>query len=544
MNGAGFSTREHLIATMLFFVLAILLWGWVVYDALWFRLITYGARSDIWEHVAVLKEWSQNIWEPQHPHTQAMAGSPRYTPLYMIYAILYGLGGLGSLDVVAFAGVLHTTVLLIALYFFCYRYFESPWAPVVALVVLFCFWGQGWGWANAYDLRAYLLVSSYPSMGVFAFSVMLFAWTLRLLRSVQRLRGDEAACYVCLVAFVVASHPLTAVFALGGAFLLIFQEKTATLERKKILLILGMLGAGLSLLWPWYSIWGVVFGNDMNMKVDISRFLQAYGVTGRASYVGEMKRGQYFYDWGQLFLRGEEGLLGGLCALGLLFMRRFRWIGLLFLLMLLPFVANMFLPIPLGHRFVFFCFFSAHMALVACVVLLIEKCVLIRQRRNWLLGRWAICISLLGVLIYPLVTQVEFAAKAFQDRKNEPFDFRYTPSPVVMRFSQLAEKIDENALVMTDVETGFTLPAFTGKVVAPLRGDVFLADRRERNRAVRTFFAPNTPDDIREMILNRYKVTHILIAEKGLSPDILSYIMRIAQEIDVDTTDRLFKIIR
>jgi hypothetical protein len=79
-------------------------------------------------------------------------------------------------------------------------------------------------------------------------------------------------------------------------------------------------------------------------------------------------------------------------------------------------------------------------------------------------------------------------------------------------YSLLKGRLQEGDIVMTDPLTGWLLPALTGAKITALYHDNPLVPYNEQrvSDSIR-FYNPATPLEIRAMILDRYKVTHVLL---------------------------------
>lgn len=529
-------------AHLAFFALALGILGWVVLDAGWGRLVTYGPGSDVWEHVTAIAAWSRDLLHPAHPHVDGDAPSARFIPLYAPSAMVVALTGLSPLDAFFAGAVVHTIVLLAGLWWFVRAAFESDWAPALAVVVLFCLWGQGWGWSNAYDLRAYLLVDGYPSMGVFALTFCLWAWCLRLLRPSRGSLGAGSAGIAVLTATMVISHPPTAVFALVGAATLTVFDPVAV--RGPRMAVGGALiaGAVLALAWPYFPLWDLVTGAETDIVVSPVAYLEQVGVL-RPERIVEHPRSHYFYAPGQLIERAGAGLLGLLALIAAGFYRRDRWLAVGGAVMALPYAVNILVPVPLGHRFLFYLLAFGHLALVAVLVRGLTQPV---RGAGWrsraaIGGVRLIVVAGLG---YALVTETVFAANAYRVAWE---GVRADPdgvSPVVERYRALAAVLPEDAVVLTDRTTAFGLPAFRGTVVYPKRGTHFLADRVERLGAVKAFLAAGTADGVRDAIVARFGVTHVIVADPEAPADLLDYLETVGRPVPVSIEDRIFALRR
>ncbi len=526
--------RERFVATGLFFVLAVGIVGWIAFDALYVQLVTYGPGSDVWEHLTTLKAWSESLLSPVHPHTGLEASSARFTPLYFIYALFLKISGVSVFAAYGAISVFQSVMFVMGVFWFTRAYFRSDWAPFFALVILLCVWGTGWGWSNAYQLRSLILVAGYPSTGVFALSFMLFSWTLRLCRG-PRLSKFESVGYMFLVGVIWVSHPLTAVFATVGAVLLIVFEKRD--DQRALVKLGGLVFAGFVLagLWPYYSLFGVLFKDNTQQFVNVPAYLKKVGL-GRLSLFEYPQRGVYFYDWQQMIGRGGFALLGGLSCVLMAFVARFRWLAAVEAFMMLPFIVNMVVPVPLGHRFLFYGLVMGHLSMVGGAVLFWEYAGK-SGRRPLAVAIQGTILVCLGVALY---TEVQYSLRSYSAAGTVGSVFERRQNPLKERFEELATHLNASDVVLADPRTAFGLPAFEGKVVASLRGMHLVEDRNERKLSLRIFFDENSRDEDRERIVDKYKPTHILFSQERANDALVAYCERIGQRIEVSINDHFF----
>jgi hypothetical protein len=517
-----------------YFLLATGLMGWVVVDALGLRMVSHGARSDIWEHVAALAAWSRDLAAPLHPHTGQPEPAVRFTPLYMIHAAMAAASGVSPLGAYFTAAVVHVVVFVAGLWWFCRVAFRTEWAAPLALLVFLTFWGEGWGWSNAYDLRAFLLVAGYPSTGVFGLSFILWAWCLRLLAREGRWSGVECGGVAVLTAGVLASHPPTAVFAVAGAGALAFLLPGVERRARLLMLALVSCGALLALLWPFYPVWGVVSGRELPLVANpVSKLIQGdIAPLERLSRPGRMV---HFYGLSEIWKRAGVGLLGLPALIVVAFLPRYRWLALLGAVMVVPYLVNIWIALPLGHRFFFFLLAAGHLALVAVVVTTL--------RRWGGGGRVLAAAAVAGAVGWAAVAEVSFTLNYSRSLASRAVEGPGPTSPVVVRAQALAAAIPEGAMVLTDPTTAFSLSPFGPMVVRPLRGDHLLPDRLERRAAVTRFLAEGTDEADRRAILARFGVTHVIVSEQAASMDLRSFLDRAGHRIPVSTGDLIVALV-
>jgi hypothetical protein len=91
-------------------------------------------------------------------------------------------------------------------------------------------------------------------------------------------------------------------------------------------------------------------------------------------------------------------------------------------------------------------------------------------------------------------------------------------SPTVRFGRRVADLVGPNAVVLADKLTSWSLPTFGTHVVAFHHRNPLVPDALDRNAAVARFLG-SASDDTREAILERYKVTHVIVSGKRGSAD-------------------------
>jgi hypothetical protein len=73
-------------------------------------------------------------------------------------------------------------------------------------------------------------------------------------------------------------------------------------------------------------------------------------------------------------------------------------------------------------------------------------------------------------------------------------------------------------VILSDLETGWPVPSFGGKIVATWHPLAFVSDHRKRQEDVDTFFGTSTSQSDRKRILQSYRVNYILVGKRKI-PD-------------------------
>src|SRR5262245_6790424 len=103
---------------------------WVTRDAFGTRIATFSAGSDYWEHAAALRALLENPFHPEHPMVKAEAPSPRFSPHFLLLALLGRAFGANALGAMGIAALVNTLLLLTGIFLFFKEYFRDVRAPL------------------------------------------------------------------------------------------------------------------------------------------------------------------------------------------------------------------------------------------------------------------------------------------------------------------------------------------------------------------------------------------------------------------------------
>jgi uncharacterized protein YfkK (UPF0435 family) len=103
--------------------------------------------------------------------------------------------------------------------------------------------------------------------------------------------------------------------------------------------------------------------------------------------------------------------------------------------------------------------------------------------------------------------------------------------------------IKNNDLIIADIETSWKAPSFSGKVIAALNPQAFIADTPDRERAIEAFFNTGTDKAKRLNILQQYRPVFLLLDNQHIeSANIKQELTDFIQVIEQNEKYRLFKI--
>ncbi|HET9955014.1 MAG TPA: hypothetical protein VFQ61_10945 [Polyangiaceae bacterium] len=540
-------------ALLAYGVLALGLLAWVAWDAFSVRLVTFGSTADYWEHSATLRALIESPFHPRNPHLVSAAPSPRFIPSFLLCALLAKAMGGDALFAMGLAASLNTTLLCLAIYAFFRGYFRSRVAALYGLLFMFASARDAFHYSNVYQLKVFFSVASYPSTTALALVLLGFAWEVRLLRVSVRRRWPELLGFSLYQAVILVTHPLTAMMTFAGVPLLALTDRTHAGGWRALLRAIwkarprmfaktptstapaagcdgpiqaqpGENGPSLraraeialttpcSLLlaqgWPYFSVWEVLRGGQHG---DEPAWLEEALST---AIKGDFGNSHLFYRWPDLSATLYLALLGVPVLLYLLARAQHLFLVLGAVAMLIPFFVNAYVPLPLGHRFVLLAIFFLQAAVVWFLLaltpgtpqtfgILAEGSTAPRR-----VARWMALALVLGFLGYAVELNIDKARARFEstEQRYKGFD-----SPVVRYCRRIAELAGPDAVVLGPADLSWPVPTFGPKVVSLLHENPLVPDAKRRIYDVKRFLDPRVQEEERLQIVQRYRVTHVLL---------------------------------
>lgn len=489
----------------LFLLFALGIWAWVSWEAVYLRMVTWAPSADYWEHSATLHALIVSPFHPRHPHLDISAGSPRFGPQFLLVALIARALHWDAIEAMSLVATLNTLLFLTGIRVFFGTYFRHRIAPLYGLLVMFGAWWLGFYFSNVYALPVFFSVSSYPSTTALGLTLLGFALVVRLLR------GDIARRTLALIllglwaAAVFIIHPLTAVMSISGGLLLAGVQPNVTWRARFEVAGVIVVGWALSHFWPYFSPWVVMrggHGDDVGWAGESVK---------QAADLHLKPRLHKFYRPEPLLNTLGLGILT-IVALPWFLLRRRRWfVALGALSMGVPFVANAFVELPLGHRFVLLAVVYLHIGVVQLFLSVTPGSLdaFGFVRRRWVGVVCSVCVAAILLVFFGHSVQV---ARAQQSGAR----FRRPESNLIRNMRGVAEAAGPGAVVLANPLLSWPLPTFGPKVLPLFHKDPLVADAVQRDIAVKRFLSPRLKDEERTEILARYHVSHVLLdRERG-----------------------------
>lgn len=202
---------------------------------------------DLWDHVAQISAFRDNLLNPVDPYIRAGNISHILTPYHQLLGMAAQLTGLSSLIILYIAGIFNLIFFLYSVRITALHMFGDSKYSLVVLMVLLGFWIYAPGSSGVYDFSLIPVTLGYPYRAVFPI----------LLIVVSKIRSDLSVraylSFSFLTALVFTIHPLS------GAFLMLFigvkpLEDNEWSKRKILVMLMPLFSLILSFFWPYYPV--------------------------------------------------------------------------------------------------------------------------------------------------------------------------------------------------------------------------------------------------------------------------------------------------
>lgn len=463
--------------------------------------------ADAWEHAAALRALLTDPLHPPNPHLHSDESSARFGPVFVLLAFIGRAAGLDQFALLTIYALFNMAFFLAGNWLFLRRYFASEVVPLIGLFIFLFAWGSGNFWTGYYSFYA-LQFNAYTPSGFAVSGVFWLLWGAMLAEDArQGGRAGRAFAIMALcglfAAMLLLVHPLAGTFSLGTLMLFLALRGSLSLaHRVQFLLVVAVAASSTALIWPYYSLLHAMFGDggweDPAWRWSFIHriFYAPYQVLHT---LGPIVLSLPLFVYYALRRQHLFSVIGG---------------GL----MLFFYSLDLFVSFPLGHRFLsFFCFY-AHLLMIAASADLIAAWPALGGR-----ARRALAVSGAALAVLLVAGQSAHLARDYLSRSLMA---RGMPEPVPHLFrwyrlddisgimKQIAAVVPPEAVVIApkyefEEDINFVMPAFTGKVVLQERPNPLVDTAAERAQANRRFFSPGTSAEERQAILRRYDVRFI-----------------------------------
>lgn len=434
-------------------------------------------QSDFWEHSSAIKVLSENLFNPSHPYLKLNISHPFFSPYNITVAAFAKVAHLNSIQALSFMAFFNLVFLLFSFYRFCLSLFNDKANMIAALSLIFIlfFWGQApFGWSGFYHFMVFHYVLPYPSTFAMALTFLILSI---LIKNFQLTYFDRTTPWIILLSTIVfITHPNTGIvlFILIIGLNFSYSDKALkfTLLRSSSLIGTTIL---LSFLWPYFNMYSVLFGYNNEFSI----------------------------SWERLY-HGEPRIAWPLFTVipGIFLMNKNRISS--FLLISIAMMSGLFVA---GYLFNIYGFSRLISAIMMFTQILIAYFIV-----NFLSHKSAKGNA------YAFFIGVCFLVCIFLNRKLISESLNLPSGHFYKNYEFLREKIKKDDLVLSDLNSSLGIPSFNGKVIAIRKPIYWVNDIKERREALNAFFANETTDTIRKVILQKYKPDYVLLDLDRVNP--------------------------
>lgn len=464
------SDKQKLFNRYAFLVMAFLL---MVFESV--HIIIGYWTGDFWQHSAVVNELSKDLLYPRNAFINADIPHAFYSPYSLLVAKFAELTNLGPVNALSFFAFFNLTFFLWSLYYFCRSIFkeQAPAITAISLFLMLFLVGNALPWSGFFHFYFIHKGLPYPSTFAFALSLFILGKMIRLSDNNSR---STSIIIIVLSGIVFITHPNTGIFvfvAMIALYFTTFNFQKAFI-RSMIIIVPALL---LSLLWPYYNMLDLLFGENQDFNTDSEILYQQIHET--------------FWP-----------VVLALPAIALIrYDRIIRFFITAIVSMILIYAVGYFFRIyGLGRIISPIIIFSNFLIAYALFVFW-------NQRKN-------IFRLYLGLVLFAVVISLTLNLNLL--KRTLSFSERNTS--YYSKFKVLKSLVKEDETILSDLRTSLFIPTFNGKVIAISYPLYWINDIDERRRNIETFFTNGTDDSARLKILKKYQLHYILIDYTSIKP--------------------------
>lgn len=427
--------------------------------------------GDFWEHSAVVRELAAHLVDPRQPLLALDAAHAFFSPYALALAAATRVTGVSPVTVLGVAGMLNLVLLLTALPRFVRLFTARAFAPFLTLLFTLFLWGsQPLVYSGFLHFGVVGLVLPYPS--TFATAATLWA-TVLWAEHLARPRTLRLVLVATIGVVVVLTHPV------AGLFLVTLLAAFAV-QRPRRLGSLAVVGAALvaaAVVWPYYPFFQLL------------REGSVFDASNRALYESMLHQ-----------------VLPALVAVVFL-PARLR--------------ANRLDPLALTLVVLFAVYvvgdwtdrWSLGRVLPYCVLLL-HVVLADRVAGATVRGRAAAAAAIAMAVLFiawPLLPLDRPLARLLPHGIASAWADPLRHESVGSAYSRLFRGTPRDAVTMATADTGWEVPTYGGRIVAPDHPQAFVSGLEGRDGDAAVFFDRATPDALRRRLICRYDVSYVLV---------------------------------
>ncbi len=455
--------------------------------------------KDFWEHAAVINALSDNPVNPDHPIIDADLPHAFFSPYSVAIGFIGYLTHLSPFILLGAAGVINLFLLLLAIRYFIFSLFtDNPKKAAFYFLLLQLFaWGpMAWRYSSFYHIKTLHYVLPYPSTFSFILTLFSVSWFIRRIQQNNTKRLLITGLCILVNAIVLLTHPTTAIFLFVFLVALTLSDKNnlqSVVPWVELFLCVS-LPFLMASFWNYYPFWNLILVQSKD------------SLFHTASYT--------FYT--RLFIR----LLPLWMCIPLLWSqyRKYpsRVFTLSFLALLLIYFYG-FVTRQYGYgRLIFFLAMMIHLL----IVFWFTKSNEIVKRGKTVLSS----VFVFLVILFPLFHLCFDPQKLILSHNPEPY----------RELDTIEALTQDNLVCLTDTQTALLLPSYEMKVIASIYPSYWIDDNEQRKKDIENYFRNKTNDKERSGILEKYKISYILINKSG------AYISRKAKQFSYNVSTLIY----
>ncbi len=439
--------------------------------------------DDFWDHSAVVSELIRHPWHPQHPQLGNDLPHVFFTPYSLLVAMVAKLFHLNSVESLSLFGIINLSLLLYGVKIFIrtnYRKHERATFFYSVLLILYL-WGKNpWNYSGFFHSNILNFSLPYPS----AFATALAFVAIALNNKFNTTRNHKYLIGVLLITLcVVLTHAVAFIFLCVGVVAgTVVHNQNLIKETVILISVLACAVCG-AFLWPYYPFVELIKGEA-----------NVYHLSNKGVYDNIVLTLWPVLISIPLFVKTiikEESrkilmsliLLTGIYVLALIvnkysYGRIISYIVILSQIIFAQGIAEL--------EYFFYkkkCKINENILILTTIILLLAF------------------YPTLKASITRVMTVTNNIVHGRQILNQQTFGY----------LTVIKNKIEPGDLVLANARTSWMLPTFGAKVITLALPHAFVKDHHKRLSDVEEFFNPNTKEEDRLLVIEKYHPKYILI---------------------------------
>lgn len=423
--------------------------------------------GDFYYHAGVVNELQKNPFNPTHPFYGTNDTTQYFTPYHLIVAIFGNIFYLSAIEALMVFSIINILVFILGLYLFTKQLYGN--FSVFSLLFILFLWAGFFGFSGEYSYQFLPRVASYHSL--FAMGMMLLAYSIAL-------KAKFSNIILCsfLSALAIISQPIS-IFAVSFGIPILLVKRFGFVKKAALFtLIYGIILLILIYLYPYYSFFELAFDQSKNAIQWPDQTFPMYAPKVIIRII-----------WPVLIL----------CPILLIDgIRKHAFSLLIGLAVLIPYAIYAPKNSELTGRSLLFIILMVQISLGYAMSNLISN------NKKWII----VLIFLSPLFMYNL---------AYGTYSKGDTSFL---KPMKQEMTIVARHIKHNEVVITDLNTGYYLVGYTGKIVATIFPQYLVKDDNERQEDIVKFYDPASTNLIRTNMVDKYNAKYILMNKNKIRP--------------------------